>query len=74
MHGAAELFRRALEICAAKSVTFEEKNSVRIKNSLKKVLKIKKSFQLLLSEAEAGAPVSAVGVGGLPRLRWPMGL
>ena len=35
MHGVIELFHRALEIGAAKSVTFE-KNSDRIKNSLKK--------------------------------------
>ena len=29
------------------------------------------AFQLQLSKAEAGAPVSAGGAGGLPRLRWP---
>ena len=39
MHGAAQAFRRALAIGAAKSVSFEEKNNVRFKISLQKVLK-----------------------------------
>jgi len=33
MHSAAQVFRRAMAIGAAKSVSFEEKNSVRFKNS-----------------------------------------
>ena len=40
MHGAAQAFRRAMAIGAAKSVSFgRKKNSVRFKISLQKVLK-----------------------------------
>ena len=43
MHDATQAFRRAREIGAAKSVSFEKKNnSVRFKISLRKVLKLKK--------------------------------
>ena len=43
MHGAAQAFRRAMALGAAKSVSFEKKDSVRFKISFKKVLKLKKS-------------------------------
>ena len=43
MHGVTQVFRHDKKICVVKSVRFEEKklNSVRFKNSLKKVLKLK---------------------------------
>ena len=36
MHGVAQAFRRAMAIGAAKSVSFEKKNSVKFKKSVKK--------------------------------------
>jgi len=44
MHGTAQAFRRAMTIDAAKSVSFEKKNSIRFKISLQKVLKLKKKI------------------------------
>ena len=42
MHGAAQAFRRAMAIGAAKSVSFEKKlNNVRFKISLQKIVKKK---------------------------------
>jgi len=41
MHGVAQAFHRAMAIGAIKSVSFEEKNNVRFKISLKNI-KIKK--------------------------------
>ena len=64
MHGAAELFHRTLEIGATKSVTFK-KNSVRIKNSLKNMLKIKK-FSICASQDKKSCcctTYSAFGAG-----------
>jgi len=42
MHGVVEWFDRAMSVGASKNVSFEEENSFNFKNSLKKVLKIKK--------------------------------
>ena len=56
MHGAAQAFRRAMAIGAAKSVSFEKKlNSVRFKISLKNV----KNKKILLSgEDQTASDVS----------------
>jgi len=43
MHGAAQEFRRAREIGAAKSVSLKKTDSVRFKISFQKVLKLKKN-------------------------------
>jgi len=54
MHGAAQIFRRAMPIGAAKSVSFEKRtNSVRFKISLKSVKNKKKSI-LLRKSVESG--------------------
>jgi len=47
MHGAAQTFRRARKIGVAKSVRFEKKlTSVRFKNTLQKMLKLKKKSRV----------------------------
>ena len=56
MHSAAQVFRRAMAIGAAKSVSFEEKNSVRFEINLQKVLKLKKIPPLVPCKNQRSQP------------------
>jgi len=48
MHGAAQAFRRAMTLGAAKNVSLKKTNHVRFKIILQKVLKLKKKSRFVV--------------------------